>query len=102
MTNTPSSDQRLANLESSISTLDARWQQQHNLLLDEIIVTNDQMGGLTRRLEQLTGRVDELTQNVSALTGVMMQFAQNAERDRAEIRQIWQYLLSQRSNGHGE
>ncbi len=93
MTNTPSSDQRIANLEASISTLDTRWQRQHNILLDEMIVNGDHLNGLTQR-------VDQLTQNVDRLAELMVQFAQNAERDRAEIRQIWEYLLSQKSNGH--
>ena len=75
---------------------------------DKFVQLTDKVDQLTGKFDQLTGRVDQLTTNVDRLTNnqaqltqLFIQSVQRGEQDRAEIRRIWEYLLSQQSNGHG-
>lgn len=69
---------------------------------------NEAIERMNQVIEQLAAgqhRTDEAIARLSAsqdnLNQTMIQFAVNAENDRAEIRRIWEYLLGQQSNGHG-
>jgi hypothetical protein len=107
MTNTPSSDQRLDRVERILDTLatnlinerDARLELKEDL---EILYQTVQLAvDRTDSTINALALDQKATQsNVNDLTQLMVQFAKNAEADRAEIRQIWEYLLSQKSNGH--
>lgn len=79
-----------------------------DLLADRFGEVTDKFVQLTERLDQLTTKVDRLTDNQSRLTQLFVQSVQLREQDQAivrdnqtEIRRIWEYLLSQQSNGHG-
>ena len=79
-----------------------------DLLADRFGEVTDKFNQLTDKFDQLTGRVDQLTTNIDRLTNnqaqltqLFVQSVQRNEQDRAEIRRIWEYLLSQQSNGHG-
>lgn len=132
-------EEQLASLRERVSQLesdDADFARRSNLLLDEIIITDDNLKTLTRHVDTLTEKVDRLTGQMDTLTErmdtltirvdqlavslgntqaivtqlatLMVQFTQNAEADRvtirenqAEVRRIWEYLLSQHPNGKG-
>lgn len=72
---------------------------------DKFVQLTDKFDQLTDKFDQLTGRVDQLTTNVDQLTSNQAQmtqlFIQSVQRNDQEIRRIWEYLLSQQSNGHG-
>jgi chromosome segregation ATPase len=75
---------------------------------DKFVQLTDKFDQLTGRVDQLTTNVDRLTNNQAQLTQLFVQSVQRNEQDRAiirdnqtEIRRIWEYLLSQQSNGHG-
>ncbi len=99
MNDKPDHNQSLAEIRATIATLDTNWQRRHNLLLDEIVVIGDQMSELTQKVDRLAEGQEVMQSSINQLAKVMVQFAINAEADRAEIRKIWQYLLSQRPNG---
>jgi chromosome segregation ATPase len=111
---------QLNELRSRVAALeeqDADFARRSNLLLDEILITDENLKILTRRVDALTERVDTLTERVDSLflsqentqatvaqlATLMVQFAQNAETDRqtfqTEIRRIWEYLLERNPNG---
>ena len=63
--------------------------------------TDRAINHLTEQVDNLTGRVDNLTVAVEHLV-------ENAQQDReqmrimqAEIQQIWEYLMGQKTNGYG-
>jgi len=63
--------------------------------------TDRAINHLTEQVDNLTGRVDNLTVAVEHLV-------ENAQQDReqmrimqAEIQQIWEYLIGQKTNGYG-
>lgn len=127
--NQRSTDQRITDIESRLEGVDREFSQRTNILLDEILVLTQQMDTLTNRVDQLTDQVDRLAEqvdrlaegqqvtqsNVSQLAVLMVQFAQNAEADRAivrglqeqvtgiqtENRRILDYLFGQQRNGNG-
>lgn len=79
-----------------------------DLLTNKFDLLTDKFDLLTGRVDQLTTNVDRLTNNQAQLTQLFVQSVQRNEQDRAiirdnqtEIRRIWEYLLSQQSNGHG-
>lgn len=105
----------LQELENRVDRMDAEFSRRTNILLDEMIVLTEEVSQLTKKVDQLTDRVDRLTDRVdqlainqreiqvtvAGLAGIMARSIEAAERDRAEIVRIWQYLLGQQSNGHG-
>ncbi len=130
-------DQQIAELRSRIAELEERdedFARRSNLLLDEILVTREQIAEnakaiaqgrrdidqLADRMGELAQSVSELRQNQQLLTFTISQvaesmtilrqtqqaFVEQAVADRqsfqAEIRRIWEYLLSQHPNGRGE
>jgi tetrahydromethanopterin S-methyltransferase subunit G len=104
-------EQRLDSIERSLDALagnqvaerDSRLQLHDDLeILYQIVQQTDHsVNSLSERLDQLTGQIDRLTSNQSQMTQLFIQSVQRNEQDRAEIRRIWEYLLSQRTNGHG-
>ena len=68
------------------------------LTVERLAVTVER---LTLRLDRLAESQQTTQASVDQLARLMMQFAQNAEADRAEIRRVWEYL-NQQSNGGGE
>jgi methyl-accepting chemotaxis protein len=79
-----------------------------DLLADRFGEVTDKFVQLTDKVDQLTTNVDRLTDNQAQMTQLFIQSVQRNEQDRAiirdnqtEIRRIWEYLLSQQSNGHG-
>lgn len=61
------------------------------------------------RISQLDQRLNQLTNTVDRLAALVIQSIENANVDRAiirdnqtEIRRIWEYLLRQQPNGHGD
>ncbi len=68
------------------------------LTVERLAVTVER---LTLRLDRLAESQQTTQASVDQLARLMMQFAQNAEADRAEIRRVWDYL-NQQSNGGGE
>ncbi|MFB2838027.1 DUF948 domain-containing protein [Floridanema evergladense] len=102
-------EERLNEIQSRVDGMDREFSHRTNIILDEVLVLTQQMESLTGsvdqlttevnrltlRVNQLTERVDQLTENqevtqanVNQLTALMVQFAQNAEADRAIIRGI--------------
>jgi CII-binding regulator of phage lambda lysogenization HflD len=61
--------------------------------------TNTAIAHLTERVDLLT---EDFRASVQDLVGMIAQLAEDAERERAEIRQIWEYLLRVSGNGKGE
>lgn len=126
-----------------LETQDADFARRSNLLLDEILLTRDQVDSNARSIDSLTQvtsenrrdidqlaqRTGELAQSISELrqsqqiltfavsqvaesVSILRQtqqgFVEQAVADRrqmlenqAEIRRIWEYLLSQHPNGRG-
>lgn len=103
-------EQRLDRIERSLDVLagnqvaerESRLQLHDDLeLLYQIVQQTDRsVNSLSGRLDQLTTKVDQLTDNQAQMTQLFIQSVQRNEQDRAEIRRIWEYLLSQQSNGH--
>lgn len=102
-------EERLNEIHSRVDGMDREFSRRTNIILDEVLVLTQQMESLTGqvdqlttevnrltlRVNQLTERVDRLTENqevtqgnVNQLTTLMVQFAHNAEADRAIIRGI--------------
>lgn len=113
-------------IREQLEGLDEEFTRKTNILLDQIIVLDERMERADERLEriserqertdamleQLADRFDQMVNNqitmqanIEQLNVFMTGFAHQAETDRqifqAEIRRIWEYLLQQRSNGHG-
>lgn len=106
MTQTPNSDEDMQAIKELLSTTAAiadRNTQAINLIaghLDTLAVRFEQLATSQQNAQQATQA------GIDQLAGLMVRFAENAEADRAAIRemqaevnQIWQYLLSQRPNG---
>jgi len=104
---TNNSSDRLDRIERVLDTLatnqvnerDARLELKEDL---EILYQTVQVAS-----ERTDSAINSLASRLDQLGQTMTQFAENAEADRAamretqaEIRQIWQYLLSQQPNGH--
>lgn len=104
-------EQRLDRIERSLDVLasnqvaerESRLQLHEDLeILYQIVQrTDSSVNLLAERLDYLANQVDSLRQSVA-------QSVQASDADRAimrdnqtEIRRIWEYLLSQQSNGHG-
>ena len=102
-------EQRLTEIQSRVEGMDREFSHRTNIILDEVLVLTQQMESLTGsvdqlttevnrltlRVNQLTERVDQLTENqevtqanVNQLAVLMVQFAQNAEADRAQMREM--------------
>ncbi|MFB2970802.1 hypothetical protein ACE1CD_17670 [Aerosakkonema sp. BLCC-F183] len=128
MTQTP--DNRLDRIERVLDNLvtnqlnerDARLAQREDLEIlyqtiqqigEGVNANREAISEMREAISEMREAISEMKESeqnmqsaVSNLTVTMLQFAQNAEADRAamrqmqaEIQQIWQYLLSQRSNG---
>lgn len=92
-------EQRLEAMESRLDRLEGEFREQAELLLDGL-------RALSAQTTNLANRVDLLADNQRQFAETMLQFARNAEADRAiirenqtEIRRIWEYLLRQSGNG---
>jgi uncharacterized coiled-coil DUF342 family protein len=98
----------------------AQQQQQFDQRLDQLLQA---IGESREEIDLLAERMGEIAESVSSLKqdredtwaalnrfmGVMVQFQEQAAADRAvivenqaEIRRIWEYLLRQHPNGHGD
>jgi predicted nucleic acid-binding Zn-ribbon protein len=110
MANSDEFRQRIASIEARLEGMNDEFSERMNSFVDGLLALSEQTTNLSNRLDRLTDRVDRLAQTQQELTEVMVQFARNAEADRAvirenqvEIRRIWEYLLSQSGNGrHGQ
>lgn len=102
---------RLDRMEENLQTVTdlmvavARRTESNAESIDQL---TDNVDVLVRRVDQLAIRqedtqavVSQMASRFEQLMTVMVQFAQNAEVDRAEIRRIWEYLLGQQQNGNG-
>jgi len=70
--------------------------------------TDRAINRLTEQVDNLAEQVDRLTGRVDNLTGAVEHLVENAQQDReqmrimqAEIEQIWEYLMGQKTNGYG-
>jgi peptidoglycan hydrolase CwlO-like protein len=68
----------------------------------------EQVNNLAEQVNNLAEQVDSLTGRVDNLTGAVEHLVENAQQDReqmrimqAEIEQIWEYLMGQKTNGYG-
>lgn len=87
-------------------------QQQFDQKLDQLLQA---MGKSREEIDLLAERIGQIAESVSSLRkdqedtwaglnrfmGGMVQFQEQAAADRAEIKRIWEYLLTQHPNGHG-
>lgn len=102
-------------LEALASNLEAERQarlverEDIHVLYDIAQQTGERLDQVAERLEGLTIRVDGLADRVNGLTQLMERSIESANADRAiiresqiEVRRIWEYLLRQSPNGHGE
>lgn len=76
--------------------LERRLEQMDDVVAQRCLAVLDAADAMHQQTEQ---QLDQLTTTVNQLAETMIQFAQNAQADRAEIRRIWEYLLSQHPNG---
>ncbi|MFB2835324.1 hypothetical protein [Floridanema evergladense] len=109
-------DQRIVEIHARIDGMDRDFTNRASIILDEVLVQQQQMEALTGQVDQLTDqvryltiqvdrvnsrvdqlvdRVDQLVQiqeitqsHVSQLAVTMVQFAQNAEADRTQMREM--------------
>ncbi len=95
-------DDRLTAIEDRLEGIDREFSRRTNILLDEIIVLTERLDRLTERVDRLTEN-QQITQNLATQMGALtLQLARDSETDRAEIRRIWEYLLSQSGNGQSQ
>lgn len=111
---TESGSDRYEELRARIDQVEEEFGRRANILLDEVLITDENLRVLTRRVDQLAESQQATQATVNQLALLMVQLAQNAEADRvairenqAEIRRIWEYLQSQypgngRRRGEGE
>ncbi|MFB2895653.1 hypothetical protein ACE1CI_22330 [Aerosakkonemataceae cyanobacterium BLCC-F50] len=84
-------------------------QQQLATRMDSLVFEVQRiLGGLSERqnrteaaIETLVDAVGRLTRNGEADRAIMRESQAQIREMQAEVNQIWQYLLNQRSNGHG-
>jgi predicted nucleic acid-binding Zn-ribbon protein len=95
-------EEDIAELRSRIDQVEEEFGRRANILLDEVLITDENLKSLTRRFEQLAESQQVTQATVNQLTVLMVQLVQNAEADRAairenqaEIRRILEYLQSQ-------
>jgi len=102
-------EQQLTEIQSRVEGMDREFSRRTNIILDEVLVLTQQMEALTGQVDQLTGRVDQLTTqvdrltrrvdrlaetqevaqaNISQLAMLMVDFVQNAEADRTQMREM--------------
>ncbi len=114
---TNSIQEQISNLRERVSQVETEFGKRSNILLDEMLVTQQNLDRLTERVDLLADGQRQMLATITDLSGLMMQLAQHnielaqrdrelAERgaeDRAEIRRIWEYLqLQQRNQGNGQ
>lgn len=100
----PPINQRITNIESRLDRLEGEFREQASFLVDGLLALSSQTTALTNRIDRLT---EVVAQQAASTNRALDRLVENAEADRsamrqmqAEIQQIWQYLLSQRPNGH--
>ena len=99
---TESGSDRYEELRSRIDQVEEEFGRRANILLDEVLITDENLRGLTRRVDQLVEIQQATRATVNQLALLMVQLAQNTEADRAairenqaDIRRILEYLQSQ-------
>jgi predicted nucleic acid-binding Zn-ribbon protein len=95
-------EEDIAELRSRIDQVEEEFGRRANILLDEVLITDENLRSLTRRFDQLAESQQATQATVNQLTVLMVQLVQNVEADRAairenqaEIRRILEYLQSQ-------
>jgi|SRR4028118_1002671 hypothetical protein len=95
-------EEDIAELRSRIDQVEEEFGRRANILLDEVLITDENLRSLTRRFDQLAESQQATQTTVNQLTVLMVQLVQNVEADRAairenqaEIRRILEYLQSQ-------
>lgn len=99
-------------VEERVAALGERLKQVDDAVVVRVLAVMDVADELHRqsneRINQLDERLNQLTGTVDRLAELVTQSIENANADRAiirdnqtEIRRIWEYLLRQRPNGQG-
>ncbi len=107
---TNSLQEQITALRERVSQDETEFGKRTNILLDEMLVTQQNLDRLTERVDALADGQRQMLATITNLSGFMLELAQRdrelAERgaeDRAEIRRIWEYLqLQQRNQGNGQ
>lgn len=108
--------EQLAQQQQQFDTRQEQFEARLNQLLQAIGESREEIDLLAERIGEIAGSVSSLKQDredtwvaLNRFMGVMVQFQEQAAADRAvilenqtEIRRIWEYLLRQNPNGHGD
>ncbi|HEY9750051.1 MAG TPA: hypothetical protein V6C63_15305 [Allocoleopsis sp.] len=92
-------------VEERLAALEERLKQVDDAAVVRVLAVMDVIEEVHRQSNE---RIDRLTATVDRLAVLVTQSIENANADRAiirdnqtEIRRIWEYLLRQRPNGQG-
>lgn len=93
-------------IKERLAALEERLHQVDDAVVVRALAVMDVAEELHRQSNE---RIDQLTATVDRLAALVIQSIENANADRAiirdnqtEIRRIWEYLLRQQPNGHGD
>lgn len=93
-------------IKERLAALEERLHQVDDAVVVRALAVMDVAEELHRQSNE---RIDQLTATVDRLAALVIQSIENANVDRAiirdnqtEIRRIWEYLLRQQPNGHGD